>query len=204
MQKKYMKSKWDERYQEQNFYYGKDPNNFLKDVSGLLPLGANILCLAEGEGRNAVYLATLGHKVTALDQSAVGLNKLSQLAAQKAVNVETIVADLSDYKIEEKKWDAIVSIWCHIPSPLRTKVHADCVKGLKNSGLFILEAYTPEQLKFKTGGPENIDFLMTKDALINELKGLSFSIAREIEREIHEGQGHNGKSAVVQILARKE
>ncbi|MGZ3788513.1 MAG: class I SAM-dependent methyltransferase [Bacteriovorax sp.] len=199
-----MKSRWNGRYQGANFFYGKEPNDFLKEVAGLIPPESRVLCLGEGEGRNAVYLATQGHKVVAIDQSEVGLKKLQHLALEKKVSVETIVADLNDYKIEENKWGAIVSIWCHLPTLLRKKVHAECVKGLKTSGLFILEAYTPKQLEFKTGGPDNIDLLMTERALRSELKGLHFLRLMDFTREIHEGQGHNGTSAVIQVLARKD
>lgn len=196
-----MKSKWNERYKSAAFFYGEEPNDFLKEVADLLPANSKVLCLAEGEGRNAVYLASRGHNVTAIDQSEVGLEKLHHLAKQKKVSVKTEVVDLADYKIETNEWDAIVSIWCHLPTSLRIKVHADCVKGLKKSGMFILEAYTPKQLEYKTGGPDNTDLLMSANSLKQELTGLHFLKLLEIEREIHEGKGHNGMSAVVQVLA---
>jgi hypothetical protein len=119
------------------------------------------------------------------------------------VLVNTIVADLNNYKIAENFWDGIISIWCHLPSQLRSKVHSQCVAGLKKDGLFILEAYNPLQLEYKTGGPSNLDLLMTIQSLKEELHGLKFSILNETLREIHEGPGHNGMSAVVQALARK-
>lgn len=199
-----MNNKWNDRYSNTSFFYGEDANDFLKEVADQIPPQSSVLCLAEGEGRNAVFLATLGHKVSAVDQSKVGLEKLQQLAAQKNVKIDTFVADLADFKIEENTWDAIVSIWCHLPSELRAKVHASCVKGLKKSGLFILEAYTPDQLNYKTGGPDNTDLLMTESALKKELEGMAFITLKESTRVIHEGQGHNGMSAVVQVLAKNE
>lgn len=198
-----MKNKWNERYNGDTFFYGKDPNDVLKEMASQLSPQSHILCLAEGEGRNAVFLASLGHFVTAVDQSEIGLEKLQQLASLKKLQVTTIVADLEEFQIEENKWDAIVSIWCHLPSKLRKKVHANCVKGLKPNGFFILEAYTPQQLNFKTGGPDNTDLLMTKHDLIDELAGLNFIMIEEKTRDIHEGLGHNGMSAVVQVLAKK-
>jgi 2-polyprenyl-3-methyl-5-hydroxy-6-metoxy-1,4-benzoquinol methylase len=198
-----MKNIWNDRYKDESFFYGEVPNDFLSSVANKIPARSNILCLAEGEGRNAVYLATLGHKVTAIDQSDIGLNKLHKLALQKSVQINTIVADLSEYSIQENEWDVIVSIWCHLPSQLRIKVHKQCVKGLKKNGLFILEAYTPQQLEYKTGGPRDTDLLMTAPILHEELKGLDFTIIKESIREIHEGAGHNGISAVVQVLASK-
>ena len=198
-----MANMWDERYNSETFFYGETPNDFLKQVANSLPPQSKILCLAEGEGRNAVYLAKLGHKVTAVDQSPVGLEKLQQLALKNQVSIETVVADLAEFNIGSNQWDAIISIWCHLPSKLREKVHAQCVIGLKNSGFFILEAYTPKQLEYKTGGPSDTDFLMTELALKKELVGMNFMIIQEISRDINEGQGHSGMSAVIQILANK-
>ena len=198
-----MNFKWNERYKTETYFYGKEPNDFLKEVSSSIPPHSKILCLAEGEGRNAVFLATLGHEVYAIDQSEVGLSKLQQLAKEKNVSVKTEVADLNTFDIGTKKWDVIVSIWCHLPSELRKHVHQNCVSGLKEGGLFILESYTPNQLQYKTGGPDNIDLLMSAELLKRELFGLKFSIIQEKERDILEGIGHIGKSAVVQVLAKK-
>ncbi|HAZ14715.1 MAG: hypothetical protein A2X86_12715 [Bdellovibrionales bacterium GWA2_49_15] len=198
-----MKAKWNERYQGAAFYYGQVPNDFIKEVAGTIAPHSKVLCLAEGEGRNAVYLAKLGHQVVAVDQSEIGLEKLQAFAETNQVQVKTILADLNNYHIEQNHWDAIVSIWCHLPSPLRKKVHAECVSGLKTNGLFILESYTPQQIILKTGGPDNPDLLMTAECVRLELLGLSFLLRQEIQREIHEGQGHDGMSAVVQVLAKK-
>jgi SAM-dependent methyltransferase len=194
---------WDERYRAEEYFYGTEPNDFLKSqVDRLLP-GASVLCLAEGEGRNAVFLAKQGFSVTAVDGSAQGFVKLQKLAAQAGVNVRTVVKDLAHFDMGQRQWDAIVSIWCHLPQPLRAEIHRRVVVALKPGGFFILEAYTPRQLQFKTGGPPNATMLMTRDLLRTELAGLEIQIAQEVQREIHEGKGHNGKSAVVQFVARK-
>lgn len=194
---------WNDRYSGNEFYYGTEPNDFLKaSVPHILPRG-KVLCLAEGEGRNAVYLASLGFLVTAVDQSAEGLKKLNILAEKHAVKVDTLVADLDDFKILESHWDAIVSIWCHVPPKLRHKLHADIVKGLKSDGVLILESYHPRQLEFKTGGPPVAELMMTRENLEIELKGLNFKVLHEIERDVQEGKGHSGMSAVTQCLARR-
>jgi SAM-dependent methyltransferase len=195
---------WDERYSIGEFYYGTEPNDFLKDqVASISPVG-EVLCLAEGEGRNAVYLAKLGFQVTAVDQSRVGLQKMHDLAKKEGVAVKSIVADLSEFEIAEDQWDAIVSIWCHVPPMLRQKLHSDVVKGLRKNGVLILEAYHPRQLEFKTGGPPVPELMMTEILLRDELHGLQFEIIREIERDVHEGKGHFGMSAVTQVLGKKE
>ncbi|KAF0215941.1 MAG: tellurite resistance protein [Geobacteraceae bacterium] len=193
---------WDERYSVEHFVYGKKPNGFLVQVSGLIPQG-NVLCLAEGEGRNAVFLASRGHSVVAVDSSALGLAKAERLAEENGVKIETVTADLAEFEIGEEKWDAVVSIFCHVPRALRRDIHRNAVKGLRPGGVFILEAYTPVQLKLKTGGPPSEELMMTLDDLKKELAGLIFLQARELERDIVEGTLHSGKGAVVQIVAQK-
>ena len=198
-----MTIKWNERYGKGEFYYGTEPNSFLVEQSTLFTKGSRVLCLGEGEGRNAVYLAKLGCAVTALDSSQVGLDKLHSLAAKNNVSVKTICCDLNDYVFESDRWDAIVSIWCHLPSQLRSKVHQGVVHGLKPKGVFILEAYTPEQLKYKTGGPQDPDMLPTSKILENELSGLDAVLNVETARPVSEGIGHQGMSAVEQYVGVK-
>jgi SAM-dependent methyltransferase len=194
---------WDEKYAAPGHYYGTEANDFLRERHTALPAGGRVLCLAEGEGRNAVYLAQQGFGVVAVDQSPVGLRKAKQLAAERGVRIETVVADLADYRIEPGHWDGIVSIWCHLPRPLRTTVHRQVVAGLKAGGTFLLEAYTPAQLRHGTGGPKTVDLLPSLDELRRELDGLDLVHAEEREREVHEGHGHTGLSAVVDIVARR-
>ncbi len=193
---------WNERYSEAGFAYGTEPNDFLLENFSKLTKG-KVLCLAEGEGRNAVFLATKGFDVTAVDLSEVGLEKTLSLAQQNKVTVKTVCADLSDFTIEEGYWDSIVSIWVPLPSVVRCVLHQKVVSGLRMGGTFLLEAYTPQQLEFGTGGGQQVDLMMSLDSLQEELNGLDFELARETIREIHEGKYHNGQSAVVQVLARK-
>ena len=193
---------WDQRYAVDEYVYGKEPNDFLAEVGGGLSPG-KVLCLAEGEGRNAVFLAGLGHAVTAVDASAVGLEKARKLATERGVEIAVRVADLADFAIAPQHWDGVVAIFCHLPPDLRRLVHRRIVTGLRPGGRFILEAYTPRQLQFKTGGPPTAELLMTLADLQAELNGLDFEIAEEIERDIHEGHSHFGRGAVVRIVARK-
>ncbi len=193
---------WNNRYAVAGHFYGEAPNVFVAEVALQIPAGP-VLCLAEGEGRNAVHLATLGHRVTALDQSEVGLAKARRLAAARGVEIETVATDLADYSIAVAAWAGIVATFAHLPPALRRRVHRDVVAGLQPGGIFILEAYTPAQLAFGTGGPKLPELLMTLADLREELSGLKFLIARELERDVIEGSGHNGRGAVVQILARR-
>lgn len=194
---------WDQRYAEPGFAYGTEPNDFLAASLGHLPAHGDILSLAEGEGRNGVFLAQRGFRVTGVDGSAVGLAKARTLAAERGVSIETIVADLADFDLGAARWDGIVSIWCHTPTALRARLHRGVAIALRPGGVFILEAYTPRQLEYKTGGPRDVDMLMTLDAVRAELAGLELVHGEEKLREVHEGAHHGGLSAVLQIIARK-
>jgi SAM-dependent methyltransferase len=193
---------WDERYATEEFVYGTKPNDFLKSSAHFLPPG-QILCLAEGEGRNSVYLAGLGYRVTAVDSSAVGLAKAQRLAHSAGVTVETVQADLAAYRIESGAWEGVVSIFCHLPGRIRRPLHQAVVAGLRPGGVVILEAYTPKQLEYGTGGPPDPALLMTLADLHSELAGLEFLHGLEVVREVVEGRLHNGLGAVVQVIARK-
>jgi len=197
-----MSSMWDDRYSAPAYAYGTEPNDFLISVAGRIPSGP-VLCLAEGQGRNAVYLASLGHDVLAVDQSPVGIARARELAASRGVTIATEVADLSNFIIEPGRWSGIIAIFTHFPPDLRARVFAAAAGGLAPSGAFVLEAYTPKQLEYGTGGPKDVSLLMSLDALRTELAGLRIEHGVETEREILEGEYHRGRSAVVQILAFK-
>lgn len=193
---------WDQRYSAADYVYGTRPNDFLADVTCDLPRG-RVLSIAEGEGRNAVYLARQGHAVVAVDSSAVGLEKAKKLALARGVVIETVVADLADYEIEPDSWDAVVSIFAHVPPETRKILHRRIVSGLKPGGLLVLEAYTPDQIAYGTGGPPVAELTMSLSALREELHGLEFRHAVEMKREVIEGSLHTGVGAVVQVVAVK-
>jgi len=193
---------WNDRYAVADHVYGTEPNAFVAEVARHIPAGP-VLCLAEGEGRNAVYLATLGHRVTAVDQSEVGLAKARRLADVRGVEITTVTADLSNYDIAAGAWAGIIATFAHLPPVVRRRIHRDVAAGLMQGGVFILEAYTPAQLAFDTGGPKAPELLMTLAELRDELFGLEFEIARELERDVTEGAFHTGRGAVVQVLARR-
>lgn len=193
---------WDERYAEAEYAYGTAANAFLAAVACRIPDGP-VLCLAEGQGRNAAFLAALGHPVTAVDQSAVGLERARELAERRGVRITCVQADLADYEIEPGAWAGIVSIWFHVPAPLRARVYRNAVTGLRPGGVLVVEAYTPRQLTFRTGGPRVAELLVPRSALEDELEGLEFVLSQDAEREVVEGRYHHGVAAVVQVVARK-
>ncbi|MCO6043870.1 class I SAM-dependent methyltransferase [Aeoliella sp. ICT_H6.2] len=194
---------WDERYSTDEYIYGTQPNDFLAARFSEIPQG-KVLSLAEGEGRNAVFLARQGYAVTAVDASEIGLRKAARLATQQQVPLQCIAADLTEYDLGIERWDGIVSIFCPLPSAVRREVHAKVVRALKPGGVFLLEAYTPKQLEYGTGGGDNADTMQTAESLRTELAGLSFTHLEEIEREVVEGTYHTGLASVVQAIGRKE
>lgn len=191
---------WDERYAGDDYLYGTEPNDFLRRQADLFAEGARVLCLGEGEGRNAVYLAQRGLDVTAVDSSGVGLAKAGRLADSRGVEIHTVRADLADYRLGHEQWDGIVSIFCHLPPEVRRRLHLQVFDALKPGGLFVLEAYRPEQLEFGTGGPPDVDMLMTEAELRAELGGLYLDEVQSIDRPVLEGRAHTGMGAVVQVL----
>lgn len=197
---------WDQRYSEEGFVYGSAPNDFLSSEYSRIPTGGRVLCLAEGEGRNAVFLAKHGYAVTAVDQSSVGLEKAKKLAHENGVEISMVVADLADYDLGHDYWDGIVSISAHVPPDVRLKLHNQVAHSLTKCGVFILEAYTERQLKMDgVGGPppHNKGLFMSLHELRSELINLDFVIGREVVRNISEGKLHQGESAVVQVVACK-
>jgi SAM-dependent methyltransferase len=194
---------WNERYSEPFASYGTEPNDFLREVAGRIPDGP-VLCLAEGEGRNAVFLAERGHAVTAVDLSDVGLANASRLAAERGVEITTVAADLAVYEPGEACWAGIVSIWGHLPRTVRTRLYPACVRALRPGGALVLESYTPRQLERPgEGGPSSADMLMTPDDVREEFAGLRFERCAEVDRDVAEGRYHHGPSTTVQVLAFK-
>jgi len=199
----YDASFWDRRYGAIDSCYGTEPNAFVAECSAHLPPGP-VLCLGEGEGRNAVFLARRGHAVTAVDQSAVGLAKARQLAARQGVALTTVTADLDTFAITLGAWAGIVATFVHLPPTLRARVHRAAAAGLRPGGGFILEAYHPDQVRHRTGGPVDApELLMTLEDLSADLAGLDLVVAQQQETDLDEGPSHQGRSAVVQVFARR-
>ena len=198
---------WDERYSAAEYVFGTEPNDFLKEQFEQIPTGGRVLCLAEGEGRNAVFLAEQGYQVTAMDLSDVGLNKVLKLASERGVEITTQVADLADYQFGKEQWDGIVSIWAHMPEAVRQHVHAQIAPALKPNGAFIVEAYTEQQLTMDAvGGPPATqrERFGSLESLRLELSELEELMGVETSRMISEGKRHQGVSAVVQFIGRKK
>ncbi len=194
---------WEARYGGSDDYlYGTEPNDFLVSVINEQGTG-DVLCLADGEGRNGVYLAGLGRTVVSVDLTSAGMAKAARLATDRGVELTTVVADLAEYDLGQEKWDLIVSVFAHTPPPIRARVHGAIARALRPGGRFVLEAYTPDQIGRGTGGPPVPELTMTLGTLRQELEGLTFEHAIETVRPVIEGSGHTGDGAVVQVIAVK-
>lgn len=199
---------WDDRYSGEGFAYGTEPNDFLKSAvtsSTLsLPKGARVLMLAEGEGRNGVFMAERGFDVTCVDLSAVGLQKAQALASSRGVSVETVVTDLGAYEFGVDRWDCVVGISSHLPPAVRERVLALIPPSLKANGYAVFEGYTPDQLSYKTGGPPTADMMYSSEIFAKAF-GNVLEVLRneELVRDVVEGDHHTGKAAVVQFIGRK-
>lgn len=191
---------WDKEYDREEYVYGKLANDFLQSHYQAIPKG-KVLLLAEGEGRNAVFLAKLGYTVTAVDISSVGLKKAEKLAKENNVVIETICADLEAFDLGESQWDGIVSIYCHLPLSVRQALYKRIERAIKPAGVFLLEGYRPKQLNYKTGGPPMASMMSSKASLIEELPKFKFSHLEELDRVVNEGINHHGLGAVVQAIA---
>ena len=197
-----MKEFWNERYAETAYAYGQEANDFLKAQQ--IGSDLKVLCLAEGEGRNGVYLAGLENDVTCIDYSEEGLKKTSQLAEQNGVEVSCICADLGEINIEEDTWDLIIGIFAHFPLHVKHHIWPQMHAALKPGGQLIMEVFDQEQLRFGTGGPKHPDLLYSTEEL-QALVGQEFTEIKieKVYREVNEGTYHNGASATIQVLATK-
>lgn len=196
---------WDDRYEHPNHLYGYKPNDFLKSQEIMLRRGSRVLCLGDGEGRNGVWLAERGHQVTTVDWSRVAVEKALAWADERGVRIDARHADLAEWihaPAAGGPWGAVVSIFCHLPPPLRRTVSQTMVRRMAPGARLILEAYTPAQLQLGTGGPTDRAVLMTRQDVLDDWAGLALDV-RLVERRIFEGMGHQGLSSVVQVLGQK-
>jgi SAM-dependent methyltransferase len=195
---------WDERFDRPDYLFGTEPNAWLASQRGLFVPGGRALAVADGEGRNSVWLAGLGLQVDAFDLSQVGVAKARALAQHAGVAVNYHVADCDSWQWQPQAYDYVVAIFVQFADPqMRERLFANMVNALKPGGHLLLQGYAPKQLEYKTGGPGILEHLYTPAQLREELPGLQFVELREYDDELAEGARHIGKSALIGLVARK-
>lgn len=194
---------WNQRYASAELVYGDAPNEFLLQSANRLPTRGHALDIGAGEGRNALFLASRGLDVLAVDQSEVGMQKAQRLARERGLSLQTRAVDLLNFDAEPGSFDVVSSIFVHLPQTLRAQVHARLCKWLKPGGVFVLEAYAPDQLSRGTGGPKDPLLLAPLEVLLSELADLRIEHQARLVRVVNEGCFHTGEASVVQVVARK-
>jgi len=196
--------RWETRFAAPGYLFGTAPNAFIKRKAGLLKRGQKALTVADGEGRNGVFLAECGLDVTAFDFSPNALAKARELAKQRGVTMKIEQADLYVYPWPEAQYDVVAGIFFQFcPPPERAKVFAGMRRALKPGGILLLEGYRPEQLKYKTGGPSEVENLYTRALLEESFAGFASLDIEEYDAEVQEGSGHGGMSALIDLVGRK-
>lgn len=194
---------WNERFGNEEYLYGKEPNVFLKqELENLSP--GKILFPAEGEGRNAVYAATLGWQVDALDSSEAAKTKAQKLAAEKNVKINYELVNLKFHKLPAEQYDAVAIIYFHLPSDCRNEVYKEAVKTLKSGGKLILELFDKEQFKVPYAGPKDEDLLYSLEDAVNDFIDLDFEKLAKENIEMDEGSGHKGTGYVIRFVGTKK
>lgn len=195
---------WDQRYDREDYLFGTRPSLFIERHAPKLASGSRILLPADGEGRNSVYLAGLGHKVTATDSSRVALQKARALAATQRVRVDVQLAPIQDYDWPVEAFDAVIGVFIQFAPPdQRTSMFEGMKRATRPGGLVMLHGYTPEQLNHRTGGPSQIENLYTEDLLKEAFRDFRIDVLVTYEAVLDEGEGHKGQSALVDLIAVK-
>lgn len=197
-------TRWNQRYQGPDYLFGTAPNAFLASQRERLAAGGSALCIADGEGRNSVWLASIGLAVTAFDFSPVAVAKAQQLAQRAGVTVDYRVQSLSDWVWQPEAYDVVAAIFVQFAPPAeRERMFAGIVQTLKPGGLLLLQGYRPEQLDYRTGGPSALENLYTEALLRDSLRDLEILQLRPHDELVDEGSGHRGMSALIDVVARK-
>lgn len=197
---------WNEKFSGDEHLYGIEPNAFIKEKESLIIRGGDVLCLGEGEGRNALFLAKSGHDVVAIDASDVGLAKAHRLVQAHGHTIDTVHMDLAEWEPEAERFDAIVASYLHLPQPLRKEVFRKAAATLKQNGLFIGEFFSLDQLAYQSGGPKAPELLYTIEDMRSNLAGLAIDVVLldKMITHLDEGRGHRGEASVIRVIFKKK
>jgi 2-polyprenyl-3-methyl-5-hydroxy-6-metoxy-1,4-benzoquinol methylase len=195
---------WNARYSREDYHFGEEPNAFLRDHAPCLAAGQSVLCIADGEGRNSVFLAEQGLDVTAFDFAPNAISKARRLAARRGVAVDHRIGDIFAWDWTSRTYDAVIAVFIQFLSPVdRERVFAGMKDAVRPGGLFILEGYRPEQVDYGTGGPPRRENMYTQEWLESQFSAWTILEIKAYDAVIQEGQGHRGRSALIDLMARK-
>lgn len=194
---------WDQSFSSDKFVYGETPNKFVQDMGSLISKQSNVACFAEGEGRNAVYLATLGHDVTSYDLSTVGLEKTKYLAEKNHVTVKTIAKDLTKDSVTPNQYDAAVMVYGHVPKSEQQYFLSQMINSVTSGGFVMFEVYSEQQRDYRTGGPGTIDMLYDPQNILEWIKTHKCLHFYYGEAKRYEGERHTGLGHIIQAVLQK-
>mgnify|MGYP001626157511 CR=1 FL=1 len=194
---------WNQKFSSADYFYGDQPNDFLRSQIFRLKPGARVLVVGDGEGRNGVWLAEQGFKVTSIDYSSVGCEKSRKLAAQRGVSLTTECADLLSWAWPVAEFDAVVSIFLHFLPDDRLLIHRAIEAALAPEGWLVIELFHPKQLGYSSGGPKNRDMLLSPDELEADFPALDWWLITEGCTRLTEGRGHAGMGYISHAVGQK-
>lgn len=192
---------WNSKFSRDGYLYGINPNEFLSSNINKFKNDSNILCLGEGEGRNAIFFAKNGFNVTAIDASDIGLSKLHFRSIEESVKIETICIDLNEWEVLEK-YDVIVASYLHMYKDDREKLFKKIEDSLKKDGYFIGEFFSTKQLNYNSGGPKDVELLYTIEDFAIHFNSCNKDIKEEVV-VLNEGKGHQGEACVIRVVIQK-
>jgi 2-polyprenyl-3-methyl-5-hydroxy-6-metoxy-1,4-benzoquinol methylase len=196
--------RWNQRFSAEGLLFGNAPNVFLAAQKPRLRPGMSALSVADGEGRNSLWLAQQGLRVTAFDFSPVAVRKAREQAQSTGVEVEYSVADIFDWDWDARQFDCVVAIFIQFAAPPeRARIFHGMMRALAPGGLLILQGYTPKQIEYRTGGPPFAQNMYTAKLLRDGFGALQILHLAEHEDVVSEGKGHSGMSALIDLVARR-
>ena len=195
---------WNRRFAADGYLFGTEPNVWLREQAGVWSAGQRVLCVADGEGRNSVWLAQRGLLVDAFDIAETGVAKARRLAAQQGVSVNFSVADCDTFAWPQALYDGVAAIFVQFADPaMRERLFGHMQRCLKPGGTLVLQGYTPRQLEYRTGGPPLASHLYTEALLREAFAAMDIVTLRDYEADVAEGTGHLGRSALIGLVARR-
>lgn len=194
---------WDERYSVDEYIYGTEPNQFFKEEINKINSPGLLLLPGEGEGRNAVYAASLGWKVDAFDQSTVAKLKAEKLARKNSVTINYSNVDLDKFNPQKNNYDCAALIFIHLVPKVRTEFHKKVIDAIKPNGKIILELFSQNQFGKGSGGPQNLEMLSSVEEIKNDFKGLKTILLKELNIALAEGEKHSGEASVIHFVGEK-